>query len=180
MPRRKNNLSFISNTTLQNKIRESIELTSILYIKRNEKDADKWVVKEFCRMEILYAASIIEAVLLYVFKEKNFSLDRMNYKEVHILPKHFQADQDRKVVVATQIKKTAQERELMLDSLVSFFYKKKLITKTLKGRIDSVRKVRNTFHLSKSRHGIRCDADSVNTAYDTVIQVFAFARRILK
>lgn len=183
MPRRRNdtnNLDFIANATLRRKIEHAIEITSALYLKRNEKGVSKGIALEFCRMEILYAASIIEAILLYMFKSKNEKLNKLEYKEVYPLPSSYQSSGSPILVLAKQSQIPRQERELMLDNLLVFFTKNGTIKNDLKKKIDKARTVRNTFHLAKSRQGIRCDALSVNSAYDAVIDIFSVARAHLK
>ena len=156
-------------------IAEAIEVTSFLYLKRKEKGISAGFAKEIRRLEILYAASIIEALFLYVFKQRGESMHRVDYKDVHILPSAFQSGTSR-LVVAKQIKSPKPDRELMLDNLLDFFYENGTIKKKLKQRVDTARNVRNTFHLAKSRKGIRCDAASVNAAYDAVIEMLNVAK----
>lgn len=182
MPRRKSKkvgLDFISDATLRRKISDAIETTSFLYLKRNEGGVSAGFASEIRRMEILYAASIIEAVLLFLFKRRNESMTRMDYKEPHILPAKYQPNTAFQLVVAKQSKVRRQERELMLDNLLDFFAEKGIIKNSLKAKIDKARRVRNTFHLSKSRKGIRCGTKAVDSANDAVIETFTMARRHL-
>ncbi len=182
MSRRKNKkvgLDFISDATLRRKVSDAIETTSFLYLKRNEKGVSAGFASEIRRMEILYAASIIEAVLLFLFKKRNESMTKMDYKDVHILPASYQQSAASQFVVAKQSKVLRQDRELMLDNLLDFFSEKRVIKNSLKTKIDKARRVRNTFHLSKSRKGIRCGAKAVDSANDAVIGTFAVARRLL-
>ncbi len=173
-------MDFITDISLRRKIEDAIEIGSFLYLKRNEKGVSKGFASEICRMEILYAASIIEAVLLYLFKKQKELLPKTDYKDIHILPGTYQSTTSSRLVIARQIQIPRLDRELMLDNLLDFFFKKGFIKRRLKLKIDRARTVRNTFHLAKSRKGIRCDAASVNAAYDTVVEVFSAARNRLK
>lgn len=170
----RSNLGFITDASLRRKIEGAIETISFLYLKRNEKGISAGFSSEIRRMEILYAASIIEAIFIYLFKKRKESIFKTEYKDVRTLPApyHF--------VVARQIQTPKTERELMLDNLLDFFSKSGVIKKKLKWKIDTARNVRNTFHLAKSRKGIRCDTKSVNSAYDAVVEVFSVARNLLK
>lgn len=178
--RRNRSLNFINDISLRRKIEDAIEIASFLHLKRNERGTSKGFAIEICRMEILYAASIIEAVFLYLFKKRKEIMYKTDYKNVHTLPSVYQSATTSLLVVARQVQIPRADRELMLDNLLDFFFKKGLIKKRLKLKIDKARTVRNTFHLAKSRKGIRCNAVSVNTAYDTVIEVFSVARKLLK
>ncbi len=174
------NFSFITDIALRRKIENAIEITSFLNLKRNEEGTATGFAKEIRRMEILYAASIIEAILIYLFKKLGDQIHKIDYKDVYTLPNSYQLVAPSTFVLAKQIQTPRTERELMLDNLLEHFSKKGLIKKDLKSKIDTARKVRNTFHLAKSRKGIRCDAVSVNSAYDAVLGMLTVARNQLK
>lgn len=63
------NFSFIKDTTLRRKLVEAIETISELYIiQQDPKYAE--LAKEIRRVIVLYCASIIEAVFLYLYKKR--------------------------------------------------------------------------------------------------------------
>lgn len=163
-------LDFITDTTIRNKIEEAIETNSFLYLMERDHKFDAGTSKEIRRIIILYSASIIEAILLFLYKKKKFSSQKTYYSEIHTLPTKYQQNNESRIVIATQIKKQREERELMLDVLVDFFFDEKIINKVLKSKIDKARDIRNTFHLSKSRKGIHCGVKAVNVSNDAVLE----------
>lgn len=55
---------------------------------------------------------------------------------------------DQPVVIAVQLKRKAENREVTLDKLIEFFVKEGLTTKLLAEKIRKVKDIRNTFHLT--------------------------------
>ncbi len=125
------NLRFITDISLRRKIENSIETTSFLYLKRNEKSTSSGFAKEIRRAEILYAASIIEAVLIHLFKRRGESMSKTDYKDVVTLPSIYQSG-SHPVVVARQVQIPKLGRELTLDSLLELFSKNGIIKHRLK------------------------------------------------
>jgi len=181
MPQRRNikSLSFISDQTLRRKIEEAIEINSFLYLMERDGKFAVGVSKEIRRTIILYSASIIEAILLYLYKRKNFSILKQVYFDVHYLPEFYQSVSDAKLVIAKQGKKERNEAELMLDVLVKFFSEEKIIKDSLRSKIDFTKNIRNTFHLSKSRKGLNCGIKSVNISTDAVLDTILVVRDYL-
>lgn len=171
MQRKKRNksLNFITDIAIRNKIQVAIETSSFLFLMERDNKFDTGTSKEVRRIIILYAASIIEAILLYLYKKGKFSIEKVHYSDVYTLPSVYQLDSKSTLIVAKQFKKERHEREIMLDVLVELFFDKKIIGKSLKLKIDTARNIRNTFHLSKSRKGISCNIGIVNIANDAVL-----------
>jgi len=174
-------LWFITDVSLRTKIEGAIETISFLYLFGKKFEASSGVAKEIRRVIILYSASIIEAALLFIYKRKGFAMEKLNYTNVYPLPKEYQFESNSVLVLAKQISKSKQDRDLMLDSLLKFFSDKRIIKTSLKERIDRVRNVRNTFHLSKSRKGVQCGVTSVTSslraAVNTILAVEAYLEK---
>lgn len=180
----KGSLLFISDLSLRKKIENAIETMAFLYlIERNERAKEEkpspGFLKEIYRMIILYSASVIEAVLLYLYKKKSFSLTKPVYKNVHTLPSEYQLEPDSKLVFARQKQEQKDVKELMLDILLKTAYEKKVIKKTLSTKIEKLKNVRNTFHLSKSRKGIQCSRQLVNESFKTVLETVTAVQSFL-
>ena len=120
-----NDLSFISDLSLRKKIIDAIETISGLYLFEQDAKYALGLKKEIRRVLILYSASIIEAVLLYLYNKGKFSLSKIDYSDVRVLPNPYQFDQSFKLVIAKQIEIPKKDRELMLDVLLKFFSEKR-------------------------------------------------------
>lgn len=168
-------LLFITDIPLRKKIIAAIETISGLYLVEQNNKYPAELIKEIRRIIVLYAASIIEAILLYLYiKEKDIS-SKVDYTDVHILPSSFQKDPSFKMVVAKQIQVPRAERELMLDVLLKIYSEKKIISTSLEQKIKKAKDIRNTFHLSKSRVGLPVSLKvvqlSTEAIYETIVSV---------
>jgi len=174
------NFSFITDTSVRNKIKDSLEVATLLYLQERSGKFFIGVSKEIRRIIILYEASIIEAVLLFLFKKRNFSLPKVEYKNPNKLANIYQIDKKFDVVIAQQIQTKKSDNELMLDVLVNFFRRQKVISSNLSQKIRNTKNVRNTFHLTKSRKGIHCGSIAVRNSADAVLETFIAVDLYLK
>lgn len=178
-----NDLSFISDLSLRKKIIDAIETISGLYLFEQDTKYALGLKKEIRRVIILYSASIIEAVLLYLYKKGKFSIPKTDYSDVRILPNPYQFNQDFKLVLAKQIQIPKSDHELMLDVLLKYFSDKTIISRDLEKNVKKTKDFRNTFHLSKSRSGLFVTARmvqiSTDAVYETVIAVKNYIQKEL-
>lgn len=174
-----NDLLFISNSSVRKNIIDSIETVSFLYLVEKDKKYSGALGKEIRRIIILYSASIAEALLLYLYKTKNFSLTKTVYSDVSPLPDQFQLDKKARIVIAKQVKSEKNDRELMLDSLLNFFTDKKIIPSALVKKIEYAKNIRNTFHLSKSRSGIKIGATNVKHSTEAIYETLICVKKAL-
>lgn len=134
---------------------------------QKEHNLPPTILKEIRRMLVLYAAAIIEALLLYLYKKGNFASTKFEYTNVYTLPKEYQSE-NAVIVIAKQVKKPKLEREIMLDFLLKFFEEKEFINPSLAEKITKVKNIRNTFHLSKSRKWMGCSNSMVELANSAI------------
>lgn len=178
-----NDLSFISDLSLRRKIIDAIETISGLYLFEQDAKYALGLKKEIRRVLILYSASIIEAVLLYLYKKGKFSISKIDYSDVRILPNPYQFNQSFKLVIAKQIEIPKSDHELMLDVLLKYFSDKIIISRDLEKNIKKAKDFRNTFHLSKSRSGLFVTTKmvqiSTDAVYETVIAVKNYLQKEL-
>ena len=172
-------LLFITDHSLRVKIEDAIETISLLYLLNQNKGLSEGFAKENRRMMILYAASVIEAVLLYLYKKKECSINKTEYTKVHTLPQTYQLETGLTLVLAKQVQTPKNDRELMLDVLLKYFSESGLITESLKKKIEKAKNVRNTFHLSKSRKGIPCGNLTVKSSSEAVLGTLNAVRKSL-
>ncbi len=174
-------LSFIEDAILRDNIESSIRYIYLLFSRSlSENDAD--FKTETHRVIVLYVASVVEAILLYVYRERGQPQEIVEYKHPTQLSGEFfhKALPGKKVVVAVQVSRAAGEREMMLDKLITFFQEKKLMKKVFAEKIVAAKDIRNTFHLAKSREGIDCDVAAVEKALDLLVKTIKYAPRVLK
>mgnify|MGYP001599166181 CR=1 FL=1 len=99
-----NDLLFISDVSLRKKIIESIETISGLYLVEKDSKYPKELTREVRRIIILYSASIIEALLLFLYKKSKYHIENIEYKEVFQLPSGFQSENKSKLIIAKQVR----------------------------------------------------------------------------
>ncbi len=172
-------LLFITDIPLRNKIEDAIEMISLLYLLEKQGSFPRGFLKENRRMIILYSASVVEAVLLYVYKKKGFAIRKTNYLDVVTLPASYQLEPGSTLVVAKQVQGTRPDRELMLDILLKVCFDEGVIDAQLQARIEKAKNVRNTFHLSKSRKGLNCSPASANQSFEAVLDTIVQSREYL-
>ncbi len=173
-------LFFISDIPLRNKIVNAIETISFLYLVEKDEKYSTELSKEIRRVIVLYAASIIEAALLYLYKKGEFSILKIEYKNVYTLPQQYQQEKDTTIVVAKQMNIQKNDRELMLDVLLKLFSDEKLIPPDLEGKIKKAKDVRNTFHLSKSRLGLQSSPKTVTLSTEAIYETILIVKKYLE
>ncbi len=127
-------LDFITDADLKKTLEDSIEYLYVLFAdSKNGKNA--LFAEETHRVIILYIVSIIEAVLLYIFKKKDNEIIKIEYKHIVSLLSEYTyvGKKDSIVVVAIQKKTKKQDYEIGLSELVQFFREKKDVDDTCKG-----------------------------------------------
>lgn len=180
MPRRSkfSTLSFIRDVALRGKIVKSIGTISELYLVQ-KNPSYSGLAPEIRRIIVLYCASVIEAVLLHLYKQQGAIITKIAYKDVQTLSSRYQLDPNAKFVIASQVTVQKDERELMLDVLLKKFVDDGIISDDLKKKIDKVKDIRNTLHLSKSRSGLRIGESSIQSATEAVYEILIIVQTSL-
>lgn len=171
-------LGFVSDVTLRRKLVEAIETTSELYLVQQDPNYSA-LAKEIRRIIVLYCASIIEAVLLYLYKKYGYKLTKLEYRDIQTLTQRYQLDSNCKFVIASQVNVPRHERELMLDLLLKLFIDENIIPKQLGEKIEKVKAIRNTFHLAKSRSGMSIGQPGIKASFDAVYETIVVVRNHL-
>lgn len=173
-------LTFITTLSLRNKLVGAIETISDLYTISEGPETKTLLAIEIRRVIVLYVASIIEAILLFLFKNTSLTYPKIEYADVCVLPSSFQLEKDKKLVVAKQIENVRSDKELMLDVLLKVFVNKNIISAELETKIKHAKDVRNTFHLSKLRSGIFLSKKKVDISIEALYEVVEITRNYLK
>ncbi|MEI6296401.1 MAG: hypothetical protein WCO84_01985 [bacterium] len=166
-------LEFIKDDGLRKILEDSMEFIFVLYTKQaKENEQNKLYQEEVYRVIILYVISIIEAVLLYFFKERGEKIEYFEYKyPSQLLPGYRHKEKlDFPVVIAVQEIAEKKEHQIGLKELIVFFRDKKLIQEKLAEEILEINDVRNTFHFSKPRDK-SCDLKRVENAVGLLLNI---------
>lgn len=173
-------LTFITTLSLRSKLVGAIKTISDLYTISEGPDTKPLLSIEIRRVIVLYVASIIEAILLFLYKKTNINQSKIEYTDICVLPNSFQLEKDKRFVVAKQIETARSDRELMLDVLLKVFIDKKAISTELETKIKHAKDVRNTFHLSKLRGGILVNKKKVDASIEALYEIVEITRNYLK
>lgn len=142
-------LQFISNEKLRERIGDA--LSYILVLDANARQSNEIVFKfETYRVIILYAHSIIEALLHEAYGKLEEEIERVEYKDPSSLSKNFTHKEfkDGEVVIAVRKSVVKTEREIGFFELVQFLEDKILKPETVE-RMKKLNDLRNSFHLKK-------------------------------
>lgn len=117
-------LTFIKDRALQKTIEDSIEYTNVLF-KEAQDNESKLFKEETYRVIILYVIAIIEAILLYVIKERGDKITSMIYTNPSEISKKIKHSDypNEKLIIAVQTEKIKNDKELGVQDLVHFVKK---------------------------------------------------------
>lgn len=168
-----NDLDFVTDAGLRRTIENSVEYMYALFEEIKEKEKSDLYKEETYRVIILYAVSVIEAVLLYLYKKHADEMTFLEYKYIQTLPPeyHHLSNADSRVVVAVQKREKMAEYKVGMSDLVDFFKERKLMKKETAEQVLQINDLRNTFHLSKPRDKAVCDIAQVESAIKLLVYV---------
>ena len=165
-------LDFITDNTLRKTIEDSIEYVYVLTEESKKKEDRSALYKEETyRVIILYIASIIEAILLYLYKRQSDKITYTYYKFINPLHEDYQHASDRESPVIIAVQKTVEkvEHQIGMFELVSFFKEKKFMKEETAEEILKINNLRNTLHLNKPREGNACDITQVEASLKLLV-----------
>ena len=174
-------LDFIKDRELKSTLEGSVEYLYVLYEQSKDKEQKELFSEETRRVMILYVVSVIEAILLYVYKRQDGVIEKNEYKFVKPLPETFSHSKKKEcpVVVAVQEKVEKKDHEIGLHELVRFFKSKGLMREDTMSDILEMNDVRNTFHFSKPRRN-SCSINRVEKAMQLLVYTIERAPKALK
>jgi len=150
MVKEESNFGFIQDINL----RENLDIVFdhiIVLISLSESEKYGHVLKSsFRKTIIIYTASIIEALLLYILKqnktEAECALTKRNFK---IIEDIYRIDKNKKIVLGEEVeeKEKFSFNKINLDQIKKLCKDHALITEILAKEIDTVRDLRNRQHL---------------------------------
>jgi len=173
-------LTFIKNKALKKTIEDSIEYMNIIFA--NAKENSTTVYKEETyRVIILYVVAVIEAVLLYVLKERGEEIISITYKDPRIISEKLKHEDfpKGKLIAAIQCKEKKKAQQIGVQDLIKFMQKKKLMASdTAEGVLD-INNIRNTFHLNKDRVDIQLEVKKVEKAFSLLHKIIKGAPKAI-
>jgi hypothetical protein len=174
-------LIFIKNKDLRKTVEDAIDYIYIIF--GDAADSKSGIYKEETyRVIILYIVAIIEAILLYVINERRDTIKTVKYKKPRELSKKIKHldHLDEKLVIAIQYKGCKKDEEIGVQDLVRFMKKNKFMATSIAEGILKINKVRNTFHLSKSRGNMVVDKAKVEKAFSLLYKIIEGGPKALK
>src|SRR3990167_8531906 len=122
-------LDFITDNILRKTNEESVEYVHVLSEESKKEDKSVLYKEETYRVIILYIVSIIEAVLLYLYKRQSDKITYTDYKFISPLHEDYQHARDRESPVIIAVQKTIEkvEHQIRMFELVFFFKEKKFM-----------------------------------------------------
>lgn len=174
------NLDFIQDDYLREIIQTSNDYIFVLYGLLNDVHSSAHA-EETHRVIILYTVSIIEGVLMYLYKLQNNLMYNIEYKHIIHLPNDYthQGEGEANIVVAVQKKVHKLDRQIGLVELVSFFKNSGDMKTDTAEEILKINDVRNTFHFNKARDRIPCTIEQVEKALGLFVYIIEKAPRRL-
>ncbi len=148
------NFPFVKNEVLRQNIDDTFNHILDLLPFTESISYDKVARSSFCKTIIIYTASIIEALLFYVFDTKFTDVEVKDYysswklKDEKVL---YVVDDNHKVVAGDYKKCLGEGKSKMnLAPMCAFLKDKKIITRDIFDKVDAVRILRNEQHLGMS------------------------------
>ena len=172
-------LDFINDAELRKTIEGSIEFTYALLEESKRKRNSRLYQRETYRVIVLYAVSVIEAVLLFLYKKSGEEMTFADYKFVQKLPPEFRrvGSEASAVVVAVQKIQNKAEHQIGIKELTEFFKKKGWMAKEM-DRLLPINDLRNTFHLFKPRGERTCSIRQVEASLKLLVDVIERGAKI--
>lgn len=138
-----------------NKLRQDVDdaLLFIVYlIDASIKVSEKRHKEEFYRVIILYIASVIEAICLYIIETKNITFTKIECKHIQQLPQLPDVTvTSGKLVIAIQKEKNVQMKDMPFKESIDLLNTNKVISDELSKKLHLLRETRNTHHLYRRR-----------------------------
>lgn len=174
-------LTFIKSTSLQKTIEDSIEYINIIFNSARENES-KIYKEETYRVIILYVVAIIEAILLYIIKERGEKITSSVYKDPNKIYEKIKHSEfpDGTLVLAVKTEVIKDEKTIGVQDLVNFMKKNKLMKPKTAEEILTINDIRNTFHLTKSRNNASVETDRVEEALALLMKIIKVAPIAIK
>lgn len=173
-------LSYITDTVLRRRIEDSIEYIYALHTQSKQIEISDIYRSETYRVIIVYVVAIIEALLFYIYQQRNQKITKIEYKEkIFLNGAYCHSLVAGNVIVAVQkiIEKT--ESEIGLKELVEFLGKEKVLKEETLTQLLAMLPFRNSVHL-RQKNTPPCTIKNVETTFDFLLYIITHTEKYLK
>lgn len=171
---------FIVDRELRRNIVSSVRFLAVLQAVAQQAEQD--YRPEYYRTIIVYAASIVEALLYYAAQSTNAEIliEEYKYAQEISVGGHVQMKEPvgSVLIAAIRVKRPRKTAELTFSELIKFFEQEKFLSSSLANRIKRLHDIRNTFHLAKTRKGRRIQ--STPRAAERVNETLLLTARVVQ
>lgn len=138
--------NFISKKRLRNDIVDAVLFTAYL-LEAADKTSAKRYKEEFYRATVLYVASVVEALCLFLVDLKKISPEKIEYRHIQTINVPVVSTASGDLVIGIKDKVPFRLREIPFVEANRCLAYEKVISKKLSLAIGQVRQARNTQHL---------------------------------
>ncbi|MBI2048170.1 MAG: hypothetical protein HYT27_03445 [Parcubacteria group bacterium] len=143
---RDDGLVSITDKRLREDIKIALAFSS--YLVRSSAKAKGYYKRELRRVVILYVASVVEALCLFLIKQSGLSKEKTEYKNARAITMPGLTVQDGKVLVAAlQVKTSLSLVETPLSDAINILRRGNVVTLAFEKRLHKLREKRNSQHL---------------------------------
>ncbi len=170
-------LGFIADKTLRADIKIALGFAS--YLIRISAKAKYYHKRELRRVVILYVASVVEALCLFLLRQKGLSKERVDYKYAQAikLPSGVIMPSGKNLVIALQEKTNPFLPEIPFFDAINTLQSEGVVLNTLADKLHALRKKRNSQHLY-GRTLSRVSTTDVNRAFLVLQNLFKTIQKI--
>ncbi|MDP3874974.1 MAG: hypothetical protein Q8Q22_00425 [bacterium] len=169
-------LGFITDGTLRADIKIALGFSS--YLVRNSAKAKKHYRRELRRVVILYVASVVEALCLFLISRSSLSKEKMEYKNAHVIkiPDIVLLPKGKVLVVALQEKIPLSLTDTPFFDAINILRGGRIVTTAFAERLHTLREKRNSQHLY-NRASKHISATDVNQAFSALQGLFRIIQK---
>ncbi|KKU49844.1 MAG: hypothetical protein UX71_C0005G0057 [Parcubacteria group bacterium GW2011_GWA1_47_10] len=162
----KHPFSKIKNKRLRTDLYDALYFIAYL-IEGIDRAKEKRYKEEFLRVIILYIASVVEALCLFLVESNSLILKKEECSHIRQISMPGVSVETGQLVIAIQKDKDIKIRDLPFAEAIKVLSKNRKISDTLYEKLNTLRTTRNTQHLY-SRKNSSVSNDDVKNAYSSL------------
>lgn len=171
-------LGFITDKTLRADMKISLGFSSYL-IRNSAKATNQYNRRELHRVVILYVASVVEALCLFLLRQKGLSKEKIDYKCARAikLPDGVVMPSGKVLVIALQEKTFLSLSDVPFVDAINTLQNEGVIVNAFAKKLHALRVKRNSQHLY-GRTSSRISTTDVNRAFLVLQNLFKTIQKI--
>ena len=158
--------SFIADKRLRGDGEDALDFSAYLISSADEAKEPRYK-EEFYRATVLYVASVIEALCLFLVETKKLSREKIEYKYPQRLNVEGVSVSVGELVAAVKIKTPRNLQDLPFAEAIGILRRNNIVPEPLAKDLDSVRIARNTQHLYGRTDGVMSRKE-IQAAFDAL------------